>query len=518
MHIVHIASEMAPFVKVGGLGDALSGLCRQQAKCGHQVTAILPKYDLISDTCLARARLLAEFIFCKAGPDEYHCRVWRTQWNGVQVLWIDSHHPGKYFERQRVYGCDDDVNRFVSFCASVAQLFRQWGTAPDLFHLHDWHTASFSLLGGSLKPAPAAKTPCVLTVHNFDHQGLIDFGTLRHFHIPMSQIPHEAWQHSGVNILRAAILRTRCVTTVSPNYCREVQTPLGGRGLDSLLQKRARESAFEGVLNGIDTTYWTPKDNAYLPLAFDKKSLVFSSPDRPDCDQKRELKGRLAQRLGLPESRGPWVVCVTRLVPQKGLDLIEHALKKTLQAGGTFLLIGSSPIPAVQRHFEELRGHLRGSENARIILNYEESLAHWLFATGDLIIVPSLFEPCGLTQMIGMRFGTIPVVRKTGGLADTVFDFEQSAKPRGQRNGFTFELPTSRQLEETLMRAFGIYRNSPETWQRWVQQVMNLDYSWRQPAEHYQLVYRRALGLPVRQEACDKSTWTDEEPFLAALP
>lgn len=518
MHIAHISSEMAPFIKVGGLGDVLSGLCRQQAQQGHRVTVILPKYDLISDTCHARARLMKDFIFCRAGQEDYHCRIWKTIWNDVQVLCIENRHSAKFFERRTVYGCTDDVRRFTSFCSTIVQLFRQWGTAPDLFHLHDWHTAPFALLRGTLAPTPAAKTPCILTVHNFEHQGHLDVNTLSHFNIPKAQIPENAREGSGINLLKAAIPHTNYLTTVSPNYCSEVQTPLGGRGLQKLLLDRARNGLFEGILNGIDTSYWTPTGNAYLPLAFEESSLSFSHANHSECVQKRELKQRLIRRLNLTDTAGPWVICISRLVPQKGLDLIEYALEKTYAIGGTFILLGSSPIPAVKHRFEQLRARHQRAGRACIIPDYEESLAHWLFAAGDLLIVPSIFEPCGLTQMIGMRFGTIPLVRQTGGLVDTVFDFETSDKPPLERNGFCFGLPTTQELDAALTRAFTAWKHHPARWQMWMRQVMKLDFSWKRPAQRYEQIYRRVRGTQVNSKNRVETTSTSRRttPLIAA--
>ncbi len=519
MHIAHIASEMAPFVKVGGLGDVLSGLCRQQVSRGHKVTAILPKYDLISDTCSAHAVLLNDYIFCRAGHQEYHCRIWKSEWNGVEVLLIDNGHRLDYFNRKKIYGCSDDIARFTSFCSSSIQLFRQWGQSPDLFHLHDWHTAPFAMMRDQLDPTPAASSPLVLTVHNFDYQGHLDGGNMRLFNIDPAKITSDAWQGEGVNMLKAAVSRVDYLTTVSPNYCQEVQTPLGGRGLNLQLVQKAQQKAFRGILNGIDISYWTPKNNAYLPIGFEAQNLKFSDPARGDCDQKKELKQRLGRRLKLPPSQGPWVTCVTRLVPQKGLALIEQALFKTLSCGGTFLLMGNSPIPAVHQKFEKLRQSLGEKSGARILLNYEEHMAHWLFAAADMVIVPSIFEPCGLTQMIGMRYGTIPIVRKTGGLADSVFDFETSVKCPSQRNGFCFDEPTHGDFNRALERAFGIWRRDPLKWQKWVHQVMKLDFSWRAPEKEFSEIYSNLVRKMAPKEpiASNDASSFDERDLPIAL-
>lgn len=519
MHIAHIASEMAPFVKVGGLGDVMSGLCRQQVKKGHRVTAILPKYDLISDAHLAKATLLNDSIQCVCGGDEFTSSIYKSIWNGVEVLWIESGHQSDYFKRNRVYGCSDDVARFTSFCSTAIAMINHLKVKPDLYHLHDWHTAPFALMQKHLNERFNCQRPLVLTVHNFDYQGHLDANNLSKFDIDPDDLPKICRQTDGINLLKAAIQRVDFLTTVSPNYCAEVQTPLGGRGLDLMLLKKKEQRAFEGILNGIDTSYWTPKENAYLPLGFEADTLSYSDKKRADSDQKNKFKQLLADKLEIKPSCGPWVVCVTRLVPQKGLDFIEQAIFKTLEAEGTFLLMGHSPIPAVHKRFDELRQKFDGAHRARILLEYQEPLTHWFFAAADMLIVPSIFEPCGLTQMIGMRYGAIPIVRKTGGLADSVFDFELSSVPRSRRNGFCFDNPHPADFDRALKRAFFAWKHQPAKWHKWVDQVMRLDFSWKKAESRFAQIYKNIIFDKSQKKMIDRSyeNFMDEDSRLIAI-
>jgi starch synthase len=281
-----------------------------------------------------------------------------------------------------------------------------------------------------------------------------------------------------MNLMRGGIVYSNFVTAVSPAYADEMREPVGGRGLHNVLN--AFGDRFGGVLNGLDYRAWDPATDPKL-------AARYSAGD--DFIEKYRNKYALREWLNLRDEWMPIVSYVGRLTPQKGLDLIRRAIYATLERGGQFVLLGSSPDPRVNADFWRIKNELAESRDVHLWLGYHEDLAHLVYAGSDLLVVPSLYEPCGLTQMIALRYGTVPVVRKTGGLADTVFDTEHSERPFGETNGFVFEDPTPEGLEWALGRALSCWYEAPETFNRLAQQSMGFDYSWRGAGQHYENIY-----------------------------
>jgi starch synthase len=480
MHILHLSSELACLVKVGGLGDALLGMARVQAVKGHSVTVILPYYQNIQTDSLKAFRLLDHDLWFAFDGARFGARVWEGFLDQVRVLLLELLHPHQFFQRPNVYGYEDDPARFLAFnCAALAWLSQN--PSCDILHLHDWPSAAASVLKTHFK----LQTPTLLTLHNVEHQAKASSEVLGRASLESSM---------GSSLLEIGIRFANGISAVSKTYLEEIQTAEGGRGLDGLLRHKLSQSPSAGIINGIDESYWDTQ-SSLLSQPFDS-TLVFK-PGQSQCESKRANKHRLQEELALEISDSPLVVCVTRLVPQKGLDLIEQALYRTLEKGGQFALLGTSPIESVQNHFQRLAQHLQHSTRARILLTYSEKLALNFFAAADLVLIPSLFEPCGLTQLIGFRFGALAIARETGGLKDTVIDLEHHPKAAQQGNGFTFLYPDFKGIGYAVDRALASW-NHPQKWNQWVQRVAHQDVSWKIPAQQYEKLYQEVLGSATR--------------------
>ncbi|MCP5469330.1 MAG: glycogen synthase [Chlamydiales bacterium] len=453
MRIVHIASEFAPLAKVGGMSDVLLGLARATVEAGHDVTVILPKYSSIDTPC----EKLQDFAYTYDGNV---CRntIFLAQYESIPLLLFETHTPHKFFCRPNIYGEKDDADRYAYFSKLVAS-YLNTRTPPDAIHVHDWHTALVAHL--------YKKCRSILTIHNLAYPGDCGFDTLQK--VGLSKEQAEPFKFNDYySLLQAGIVSADHITTVSPTYAKEILTPeLGGRFFPLLNETREKLS---GVLNGIDYTYWNPENDPHLPFHYNAHNL----------EGKKLTQQEVRKRFKLREKNAPIVGAVARLVPQKGPKLIEAALKKCVAEGGQFLLVGSASDPETEHQFKALKEHYEKSRDVHIELSYNEALAHLVFAASDLLIVPSLFEPCGLTQMIAMRYGTVPLVRSTGGLADTVTE----------QNGFTFLPPTPEAVEATLLSAFSCWKQTPEKWSALVAKGMREDFSWKKPSERYLELYQ----------------------------
>lgn len=497
MHVIHIASELAPLAKVGGLADVLLGLCRELSWKGHDVDIIIPKYDCMDSN---EIRDLAIEI-----PDmkSFYAGQWHsnTVWIGwvenLKVYFIEPHHPRHFFDRGCFYGCDDDVERYTYFSRACLEFLLKRGLHPDIIHIHDWQTAAIAPLYYELYQSQVLVKPkIVFTIHNIEYQGKCAVPNLIALGLPGEKLLtpeklQDSSYASSVNLLKGAIVYSDFITTVSPNYAKEVQTPEGGRGLDQTLIQYTNK--FAGVLNGIDYSYWNPEVDRYLPAHFSSRELPSHKKDRSTLDQKAFIKKLLREKLELAEVHRPVVGCIARLVPQKGIEMIKHVILSIADKRGQFVLLGSSPIPEINAEFHALKHTFSDNPHVRLTLQHHEDLAHMIFAGSDLFIVPSLFEPCGLTQLIAMKYGTIPVVRRTGGLADTVFDLDESELPFEVRNGFVFDTPNASGIDSALDRAIHCWYDDPDRWRKIMINAMNRDYSWNKSSDLYLKIYSQVI-------------------------
>ncbi|XP_057764052.1 probable starch synthase 4, chloroplastic/amyloplastic isoform X2 [Salvia miltiorrhiza] len=490
LHVIHIAAEMAPVAKVGGLGDVVTGLSKALQRKGHLVEVVLPKYDCMQYESIHDLKVLDVAVESYFDGRLFKNKIWVGTVEGLPVYFIEPLHPSKFFWRNQFYGEKDDFKRFSYFSRAALELILQAGKKPDIIHCHDWQTAFVAPLYWDLYvPKGLDSARICFTCHNFEYQGLAPASELASCGLDVHQLnrPDRMQDHSAndrVNPVKGAVVFSNIVTTVSPTYAQEVRSSEGGRGLQNIINTYSKK--FVGILNGIDTDAWNPATDPFLKVQYHSN----------DIDGKAENKEALRRHLQLSSAndRQPLVACITRLVPQKGVHLIRHAIYQTLELGGQFVLLGSSPVPKIQREFEEICDHFKTHEHARLILKYDEALSHLIYAASDMLIIPSIFEPCGLTQMIAMRYGSIPIVRKTGGLNDSVFDFDDETIPPHFRNGFTFLTADEQDFNSALKRAFYHYMNDGDNWKQLVQKVMNLDFSWDSSAPLYEQLYRKSVA------------------------
>jgi starch synthase len=477
----------------------LLGLSREQSWKGHDVDIIIPKYDCM-DSNQIRDMSIDYFDLMSFYQGEwFHNTVWIGWVENLKVYFIDPHHPRHFFNRGCFYGCEDDIERYLYFCRTAIEFLFKQQLNPDIIHIHDWQTAAISLLLKEMyNPLGLTRPKTVFTIHNIEYQGKCSPQDLDRIGLNGSSFLNpeklqDTTNPATINLLKGGIIYSNFVTTVSPNYAKEVKKPDGGRGLCKVLIKF--EDKFMGVLNGIDYSYWNPEVDKYLPANYSSREMPVNKKDRNTLDKKAFVKKILRDKLMLAEEHKPIVGCITRLVPQKGIELIKHALKYTLSKGGQFVLLGSSPIPAITAEFHELKAKYANNPDVHLILYHQEELAHMIFASSDMFIVPSLFEPCGLTQMIALKYGSIPIVRKTGGLADTIFDIDYSDKPVKERNGYTFDAPDNLGIESALSRAIECWFHDHDKWRQLIINGMHIDFSWNHPCDIYLSIYKKIATI-----------------------
>lgn len=497
MHIVHIASELAPLAKVGGLADVLLGLSREQSWKGHDVDIIIPKYDCMDSDQIRDLTIEYQDLPSYYQGQWYKNTIWIGWVENLKVYFVEPHIPRHFFNRGCFYGCEDDVERFLYFSRTALEFLYKKGLQPDILHIHDWQTAVIApLMEEIYRKLGFNKSKVIMTVHNFDYQGKcakhdLDWIGLDGGALKVPEKLQDPYQPNDANLLKGGIVYADYITTVSPNYAKEVLTKEGGRGLDATLLKHQKK--FSGILNGIDYSYWNPEVDRYLPAHFSSREVPSNKKDRNTLDKKGYIKKVLREKLLLSEDHKPILGCITRLVPQKGIELIKYAMEYIIQHGGQFVLLGSTSIPSINNEFHELKKKYLEDPNVHMTLHHQEDLAHMIFAASDMFIVPSLFEPCGLTQMIALKYGSIPIVRKTGGLADTIFDVDYSGLPFEQTNGYSFDYPDIKGVESALSRALDCWFHDQDKWRKLMIQGMNIDFSWNIPADKYIDIYKMLI-------------------------
>ena len=484
MYVVMIASECAPVAKVGGLADVVFGLSRELELRGHAVEIILPKYDCMRLDQVWGLHSIDHDLWVPWDGGAIRCTVWFGFVHGRKCFFVEPHCAQAFFDRGTYYGFWDDPERFAFFSKAALEFLSKSNKRPDVIHTHDWQTALVPVLLYELYAhAGLADQRVCHTIHNFRHQGTTGPGILRatglnrpeYFGAP-DRMGDEFDRHS-INLLRGAILYSNAVTTVSPHHAWEARHTDLGFGLGHALH--LHQDKFVGILNGLDYEMWNPETDPHIPQHFGATTL----------DRKAANTAALRERMLLRDGRRPILAYVGRLDTQKGLHLIRHALFFALEQDAQFVLLGSGSEHGINEDFWHLKLRLNDNPDCHLEIGYDEDLAHLIYAGADLLVMPSLYEPCGLTQMIALRYGTVPVVRAVGGLKDTVFDRDYSALPPQQRNGFVFEHADPLGLESALDRALGLWRNEPALFRQLVLQGMACDYSWNHPGQRYLDLY-----------------------------
>ena len=487
MHIIHVAAEFAPLAKTGGLGDAVFGLAEEQLRKGHRVTVIIPCYGCLDTSPYT---LHIKELWVKEHRTLWSNRLWHRSLQGLSILLVDTSHSHACFKGTRIYRGPSDVRRFLFFSKIVYEFLQTHRPPCDILHIHDWHTA--------LIPYLLAQNPLqcktIFTIHNMKYQGRCHPRDLRRIGLSDREIQKnyrlcDTYNPKRINLLRAGLEYADHITTVSCRYAEEIASPQLGCGLDRVLHKHRKK--FTGITNGIDYTYWSPAQDTALVAKF--------APDPQKIAElvaaKQRNKEALCQELNLILADKPLVVVISRLVSQKGPQLIIEGLRYTEKAGGLFVILGAVGEPQLERPFSQLQEHYRDHPQVSIQLQFNEALSRRLFASADCILVPSLFEPCGLTQMIALRYGTLPIVRKTGGLADTIIDPEEDPT---HCTGIVFEKPQKLFIHQALQRAFDAY-TQPQLWQTWLQNGLQQDFSWTIAERSYAKLYSQMV--PSLQKA-----------------
>lgn len=484
MKIALVASEIAPPAKVGGLADVILGLGRALKREGKEVFALIPKYKGIDLDGVDDLKIHTKELSVNYGGVAYKNTLWEGGVRGLKVYFFEDRHPQAFFSRENFYGEEDDADRFAYFSKGVLAALKAIGT-PDVIHLHDWQTA---LCAPLIKEAssPFKQSRIIFTIHNIAYQGNYDKAIGARAGLSDLSVLADPYSPDRINLMKGGILQADAVTTVSPTYAKEVMSSPGGRGLEEALS--SVKERFYGILNGIDTDYWNPETDPLLPAPF---SPLKKRGSQKFWKGKSACKKELQARFSLPISDAPIVASVGRLVAQKGLELIKHALFRTLEKGGRFVLLGSASEPAVQGEFLTLKAKFAGHPGVHLELGHSEELVHLIFSGSDYLIVPSLFEPCGLTQMIALTYGTLPIVRRTGGLADTIEDVDTSEKPAKERTGYTFDYPDFGGVDWALDRALNDYAKKPEKREGLILNGYKKDFSWEGPAKKYLEIYQR---------------------------
>jgi starch synthase len=485
MYVVMVAPECAPAAKAGGLGDVVSGLSRELELRGNAVEIILPKYASLRYSDIWDLRASYHDLPVPWDGGAVRCTVWFGYAHGRKCFFIEPHSPADFFGRDRLYGYADDAERFAFFSKAALEFMLRADKRPDVIHCHDWQTGLVPVLLYEQHGQVMPDQRVCYTIHNFRHQGTSDEQVLwatglgrPDYFLDVDRLGDD-WWYRGLNPMKGGILYSNFVTTVSPNHADEALYDDGASGLGRILKEQ--QDKFRGVLNGVDYDAWNPETDPFLRAQYSIDTM----------ERKRENTQALRDRFWLRDSDGPVVAYVGRLDEQKGMHLVHHALFYTLALRGQFVLIGDAHYhDGITDHFWHLKRDLNDNPDCHLEIGYREDLAHLVYAGADLLVVPSMFEPCGLAPLIAMRYGTVPVVRATGGMADTVFDYDHSGRPPGERNGYIFHHTDNRAVESALRRALRLWSARPGEFAGLAANCMRADYSWARPGQEYLDIYQ----------------------------
>lgn len=475
MKILVLAAECAPFYKVGGLADVIGSLPRALRDLGHDVRVAIPRYKPIDGAKFRLTRVGTPFT-AYAGNEERRTEMLFSDAGGVPTYFVWDE---RYFNRATVYGQPDEVMAFVFFVRAVMEYLRVSDWLPDVIHANDWHAALaptwLDVVGR--RDARFAPVASVFTIHNLAYQGVTGDAIWTFAGLPASHKHLVVEQPGTINWMARGIAHADAINAVSRRYAREIMKPAYGAGLDPLL--RERKDRVSGILNGIDLETWNPADDAALAARF-----------TVDAIERRVRNKRALQRALRLSARkdAPLIGIVTRLVEQKGVDILLKVADELFARGVQLALLGSGD-PMYEEALQALAA--RYPRQIALVLRFDEELAHQIYGGSDMFLMPSRYEPSGLGQMIAMHYGSVPIVRATGGLADSVKD---ATRDRSTGTGFTFGAYTPRALLDAVDRALKAYRSS-RTWRAIQKRAMQVDFSWACSARQYERLYRKAVRL-----------------------
>lgn len=475
IHVLFASSEVFPFAKTGGLGDVAGSLPKAVSKLGPDIRVVMPNYGNIPKQFKDSMEFLG-YIYVDLSWRHQYCGILKLVREDITYYFLDNEY---YFNRQKLYGDYDQAEQFTFFCRAIIEMLPAIGFKPDIIHCNDWQTGIVSLLlKADYKSSFFNKIKTVFTIHNLKYQGIFPKETL-------SDLIGVDWQYfnsdgiefyDNVNYMKAGLVYSHSISTVSPTYAQEIKTDFYGEGLKDILIKRSNN--LHGILNGIDYEKNDPKTDPriYAPYSFD------------NIDLKYENKRRLQQELNLPVSPDiPVIGIISRLTSQKGFDLIEYVLEEILKLDIQLVLLGKG-----DEHYEYIfeDAARRHKDKLCASIAFNDTLAQRIYAGSDMFLMPSLFEPCGLGQLFAFRYGSVPIVRETGGLNDTVRSYNKNT---GAGNGFTFANYNAHDMLNTIVRAIDFYHSQKDIWRLLVQRGMTSDFSWSKSAAEYVKMYHDTL-------------------------
>lgn len=482
MRILFATSEAHPLIKTGGLADVSGSLPRALLALGHDVRLLLPAYrEVLNNARSIGLKKIAQFTLAAHQVTLLETRLPGTR---VKTWLIDCpvffDRPGNPYLDSNGNAFADNDQRFMLFSRAAAELAMNrcgcnW--LPDILHCNDWQTA----LAPALITAEPQRPATIFTIHNLAYQGLYSYASFLATDLPARFWSYDALEfHGQFSFIKGGIVFADRVNTVSPSYAQEIQSERFGYGLEGLL--RYRGAHLSGILNGINDEEWNPGTDAHLLQRYNRRTLAL----------KAQNKLALQRQLGLPQNAAtPLLGFIGRLVEQKGIDWLLASIDTLIRQSAQLALLGSG-----ERVFEDTLHDLmqQHPQHIAVTIGYNETLAHCIEAGADIFLMPSRFEPCGLNQMYSLRYGTVPLVHRVGGLADTVIDMTDATMGNATANGFVFETPSAAALQQTLERALQIYRERKQQWRQLQLHGMSADFSWQHSAQSYQQLYREALA------------------------
>ena len=484
MKILFAASESVPFVKTGGLADVVGALAPVLAKEGHDVRVIIPQFSAIPQEYIQKMTHVCDFEV-QLGWRRQYCGIEMIRKDNVTWYFMDNKY---YFGRPYIYGMGgDEYERFGFFCRAVLNMLPLIGFQPDIIHTHDWQSGMIpALLKIQYAHLPFySGIRTIFTIHNLQYQGIFGIREVQ----DILGLGDSLWTDDKLecfgcsNFMKAALVYSDMITTVSPSYAEEIQTAYYGERLDGLL--RARKKDLFGVLNGIDMNEYDPASDSRISMNY--------SPDK--TEGKAVCKQALQKELGLDINPSvPVIGMVGRLSNQKGLDLVDYVIADIMRQDIQLVVLGMGEGRYFNL-FSWAETEYKGRVAARFTMDH--TLAHKIYAGADMFLMPSQFEPCGLSQMIAMRYGTVPIVRETGGLRDTVLSYNEF---NDEGNGFTFFNYNAHDMLHTIERATDYYRNHPDTWKKLQLRGMKGDYSWKHSACEYIRLYESLFREKIPEE------------------
>ncbi|MDF2961857.1 MAG: glycogen synthase [Paenibacillus sp.] len=474
MKVLFAASEAVPFAKTGGLADVIGSLPKELVKQGLDVRVILPKYEDIPAQFTQQMETVAAFTL-QMGWRQLYCGILKLVHEGITFYFVDNE---MYYRRRGCYGYGDDAERFAFFCRAVLDALPHIEFMPDVIHCHDWQAGMIPVLYRahfSWQPH-YANIKTVMTIHNLKYQGVFGKDQFKdYFALGEEHLGGYALElYGGASFMKGGLLYSDIITTVSPTYAEEIQTPYYGENMDSLL--RSQQHRLYGIVNGIDYDEMDPMTDPHLEVNF-----------RDSVSKKQLNKVKLQERLGLPVNKDiPMIALVTRLVDQKGLALVDRVIENLLSLEAQWVILGTG-----EHRYEQLFRWAgdRYPDKLSANITFNEGMARQIYAGSDLFLMPSQFEPCGIGQLIAMRYRSVPIVRETGGLKDTVQAFDETT---GEGTGFSFLNYNAHDMLYTVERAVKLY-NDPEAWKQIWANIKKKDFSWRKSAQQYAALYNQLM-------------------------